>query len=477
PACCPLQPPTQTAMLNAMVAIATLSFLGGSDSKDMFEKTRSLRGTVEIPGNSVLLNSTMNHSGNFSESLRVGNRCLCIFDVDRTLTGKQEDTTRCPQNKVTHSIDPAYHGGHRHLTLSQLGQNLESTFCKACILAIISAESTHRLVVEALLHGGPTVHGCDGLCKVKKATKLASELGVAHRRVFFFDDKASNVMHFKGSGMNAHQVSCGSRGDGGHGHCGGKTSEVTQASGLPLASFDLQVPARCPLQPPTQTAMLNAMVAIATLSFLGGSDSKDMFEKTRSLRGTVEIPENSVLLNSTMNHSGNFSESLGATGAGNRCLCIFDVDRTLTGKQEDTTRCPQNKVTHSIDPAFHGGHRHLTLSQLGQNLESTFCKACSLAIISAESTHRLVVEALLHGGPTVHGCDGLCKVKKATKLASELGVAHSKVFFFDDKASNVMHFKGSGMNAHQVSCGSRGDGGHGYCGGKTSEVTRASGVG
>ncbi|CAE8592812.1 unnamed protein product [Polarella glacialis] len=261
-------------MLNAMVAIATLSFLGGSDSKDMFEKTRSLRGTVEIPGNSVLLNSTMNHSGNFSESLRVGtlpledlvkqdqlqqqkqkkkkiidkrqqqeqqnrstatgagNRCLCIFDVDRTLTGKQEDTTRCPQNKVTHSIDPAYHGGHRHLTLSQLGQNLESTFCKACILAIISAESTHRLVVEALLHGGPTVHGCDGLCKVKKATKLASELGVAHRRVFFFDDKASNVMHFKGSGMNAHQVSCGSRGDGGHGHCGGKTSEVTQASGV-----------------------------------------------------------------------------------------------------------------------------------------------------------------------------------------------------------------------------------------------------
>ncbi|CAE8591690.1 unnamed protein product [Polarella glacialis] len=250
--------------------------------------------------------------------------------------------------------------------------------------------------------------------------------------------------------------------------------------------------------------MMNAMVAIATLSFFGGSDSKDMFQKTRSLRGIVEIPENSVLLNSTMNHSGNFSESLGertlpledfvkqdqhqqqkqkeehhrqeATGAGNRCLCIFDVDRTLTGKQEDTTRCPQNKVTHSIDPAYHGGHRHLTLSQLGQNLESTFCKACILAIISAESTHRPVVEALLHGGPAVHGCDGLCKVKKATNLASELGVAHSKVFFFDDKASNVMHFKGSGMNAHQVSCGSR-DGHHGHCGGKTSEVTQATGVG
>ncbi|CAE8706159.1 unnamed protein product, partial [Polarella glacialis] len=50
-----------------------------------------------------------------------------------------------------------------------------------------------------------------------------------------------------------------------------------------------------------------------------------------------------------------------------------------------------------------------------------------------------------------------------------------QVFFFDDKASNVEHFQGSGMNAYQVSCGSR-DGDHGYCGGQTSEVTQGSGV-
>merc|ERR1712216_8842 len=40
---------------------------------------------------------------------RTGNRpCLCLFDVDRTLTGKQEELGHCPRNQQTDVWDTAY---------------------------------------------------------------------------------------------------------------------------------------------------------------------------------------------------------------------------------------------------------------------------------------------------------------------------------------------------------------------------------
>ena len=51
--------------------------------------------------------------------------CLCVFDVDRTLTGKQglADGTQCAGNKIVDGVwDSAYGGGT--LTLSQAAQGL-----------------------------------------------------------------------------------------------------------------------------------------------------------------------------------------------------------------------------------------------------------------------------------------------------------------------------------------------------------------
>ena len=63
--------------------------------------------------------------------------CVCIFDVDRTLTGKQGDVTTCQQNKIENIWDTAYGGGW--LTLSEAAQKLPETFCNACYLGIVSA--------------------------------------------------------------------------------------------------------------------------------------------------------------------------------------------------------------------------------------------------------------------------------------------------------------------------------------------------
>ena len=66
--------------------------------------------------------------------------CLCIFDIDRTLTGKQGDLTSptCDKNKLENSIwDTAYGGGW--LTLSEAAQTLPETFCNSCYLGVVSA--------------------------------------------------------------------------------------------------------------------------------------------------------------------------------------------------------------------------------------------------------------------------------------------------------------------------------------------------
>ena len=48
-------------------------------------------------------------------------KCLCIFDIDRTLTGLQEDIKDCPNNLLEPNIpDCGYAGGN--LTLSVLAQ-------------------------------------------------------------------------------------------------------------------------------------------------------------------------------------------------------------------------------------------------------------------------------------------------------------------------------------------------------------------
>merc|ERR1712151_853021 len=65
--------------------------------------------------------------------------CLCVFDIDRTLTGKQGDTTTCPRNRVIEGVhDNGYGSGN--LTLSALAAvGINTTFCGGCYLGISSA--------------------------------------------------------------------------------------------------------------------------------------------------------------------------------------------------------------------------------------------------------------------------------------------------------------------------------------------------
>lgn len=189
-----------------------------------------------------------------------GDSCLCVFDVDRTLTGLQDDTKSCPNNKLYPGVyDAAYNGGN--LALSELGQNIASTFCKSCWLGVVSAGSVsgpssaeRSVLLEQLdagqrLNGGfsdrcpspvnsPLVLQCpDGRKQdtVKDIVNWYQAQGhsIPSSQVYMFDDRVSNIEGFKGSGFNAVQISCGSR-LGDIGHCGAELSEVQPQTGVHL---------------------------------------------------------------------------------------------------------------------------------------------------------------------------------------------------------------------------------------------------
>ena len=85
--------------------------------------------------------------------------CLCIFDVDRTLTAQQGSAGRCAGTEEQGGVvDTAYGGGT--LILSDLAVNLHTTICAACRFAIISAGpaggegSLERTALWRVLGGG-----------------------------------------------------------------------------------------------------------------------------------------------------------------------------------------------------------------------------------------------------------------------------------------------------------------------------------
>jgi hypothetical protein len=195
------------------------------------------------------------------------------------------------------------------------------------------------------------------------------------------------------------------------------------------------------------------------------------------------------------------------------CLCLFDVDRTLTGKQNDVHHCHNNKVTTSIhDPGFGGGP--FTASQLALNLDKTFCVNCYAGLISHGSgggskmrshlvnllnnkkqTHLRVKniwdKVVSVKGPLVSHVENAKKHYVATTIRDwykshmKIDIADTHTHFFDDKGANVEEFKdqskGYRYNAHQVSCKSRDnsevhDDHIGWCGGTVAECVKDSGV-
>eukprot|EP00929_Paragymnodinium_shiwhaense_P082765 TRINITY_DN4377_c0_g1_i4.p1 TRINITY_DN4377_c0_g1~~TRINITY_DN4377_c0_g1_i4.p1 ORF type:complete len:1192 (+),score=308.84 TRINITY_DN4377_c0_g1_i4:89-3664(+) len=441
--------------------------------------------------------------------------CLCVFDIDRTLTGAQDQVETCPRNRMIDGVrDTAYdhvrkeRGSQPWLTLSALAnEGLSSTFCGDCYIGICSAGdaggdgSKERTFLEEHVlrtgpfdklaervpeakkwsHGNhvhsPFVYGKgdktkqDAVADIRRWYK-GKGVNIAAKNVYFFGDRTENMAPFKESGFNAAEISCGSRdpdlygGSGMVGFCGATPEEITRTPGI----------SQCPQ----------------------GSDVS-----SGEPQG-ADLPDSQ---------------------AEKPCLCVFDIDRTLTGAQGQTAACPRNKVIDGVrDTAYdsirkkRGDEPWLTLSAFAaEGISNTFCGKCYIGICSAGdgggkgSAERDYLEKHVlrtgpfdelvkknpdtlywsHGShvksPLVYGKADKTKqdaVKEIKEWYSKQGIEieATNVFFFGDRTENMGPFLESGFNAREISCASRdtdlyhGSGMVGFCGATPDEIVMKKGV-
>lgn len=193
------------------------------------------------------------------------------------------------------------------------------------------------------------------------------------------------------------------------------------------------------------------------------------------------------------------------------CLCIFDVDRVLTGAQGKSSECPNAKVQKGVPDTAYGGGT-LMLSEAGSNLGKTFCAKCFHGIVGAGelsgavSAERDVIfnnvvgpanmtltsewqdfyphsqtfeSSLVLGWPDGRKHIAVKNIIDWFMNEKNIFIPDEQVHFFDDRLINIEQFEGSGYNARQVSCSSRDphDGNViGLCGAALDEIVRAKGV-
>lgn len=193
---------------------------------------------------------------------------------------------------------------------------------------------------------------------------------------------------------------------------------------------------------------------------------------------------------------------------GEPCLCVFGVHGTLLQDPDvNAQACPINtRVVGVTNPDSASGD-DLMLSPMFQELSSTFCRSCYRGIVSSsevggkDSEMRHILTSLMGGvEPTAGGAwsdaGGLhsLQVSSATtgkkhlvviNMLSWLQAQHGlhlepeQVFFFDDGLANVAPFKGTRLNARQISCDTPsvpGSHDRGLCGGTVAEVKADLGV-
>lgn len=200
-----------------------------------------------------------------------GEACLCIFDIDRTLTGKQGSAgAACPRNKAVPGVwDQAYGGGT--LTLSALAsEGISSTFCDSCYLGVISAghasgrnspQRRHfeRHVLRTKPHdrlvkrnprimtwssarwiNSPFVLGQHDFTKQTAVPRILqvyrnNGIHINRNRVHYFGDRGGNIGFFRRAGVNAREVSCRSRDrriNRAVGYCGALPEEIVATPGV-----------------------------------------------------------------------------------------------------------------------------------------------------------------------------------------------------------------------------------------------------
>lgn len=205
-----------------------------------------------------------------SEALRELATCLCIFDIDRTLTGRQGAAKECPGGVEVQGVrDAAYGGGI--LLLSELATHLNKTFCHDCYRGIVTAGDatghmslerarvlellggisatlsntwSHRdNVVSSLVVGALDGHKQESVREIVHWFREQRAIRIEDSRVHFFDDRDNNIQPFAGTGFNARQVSCTSRGatpDSLIGYCGGNPKEVVEEKGVYTCSSTMR---------------------------------------------------------------------------------------------------------------------------------------------------------------------------------------------------------------------------------------------
>lgn len=208
-----------------------------------------------------ILGASAFRTNKYQEDLKSGqvSDCLCVFDVDRTLTSKQGHND-CPNTEPHPEIpDWAYYGGT--LIVSEMMMRLQDSFCGQCYFGAVSAgtasgpNSAERAHFDSMVPAQYNVGGwVDGCPSPVSGTKILAcgegakqtavrdiltwmnqnhGISIADERVFFFDDKQNNIEGFQWTNYNAKQISCNSR-DGNRGLCGGTFAEFTGETGNKL---------------------------------------------------------------------------------------------------------------------------------------------------------------------------------------------------------------------------------------------------
>jgi hypothetical protein len=264
---------------------------GQARSRSLLSKKAVLRaavGVCAVFGSVALLNAiidrgmmhvTVKDVGVKDEDTPVKNKghCLCVFDIDRTLTAKQGWAEKCKDHHVTELLginDEAYARGT--MIASELAHSLGASFCGKCYHGVVTAgtasgpgspEREHILEYiggtgrtrsqiwqdiafqpQTDIHSSLVTRAKDGnkqdsVRKMVQWWKNVQKIDIDDSDVYFFDDMAENVKPFKGTGFNAFQVSCAVRGpaeaipgsyDGKIGGCGGAFTELTEKKGVHL---------------------------------------------------------------------------------------------------------------------------------------------------------------------------------------------------------------------------------------------------
>jgi len=245
---------------------------------------RAVVGVSAVLGSVALLNAISDRGMKHMTAEDVGvknedtpRHCLCVFDIDRTLTAKQGWAEKCKDHHVTELIgipDMAYAQGT--MIASELAQSMGASFCGKCFHGIVTAgvasgpgspERDHIMefiggaartrstiwqdikfqpqtdIQSSLVVRAKDGNKQDSVRKMVQWWRTVQKIDIDDRDVYFFDDMAENVKPFEGTGFNAFQVSCVVRGpaealpgayDGKIGGCGGTLTELTEKKGVHL---------------------------------------------------------------------------------------------------------------------------------------------------------------------------------------------------------------------------------------------------